>query len=230
VSEKPDQWEAEARSRIGEWITSGDFSCLAGKAALRRGLITYAALGRLGEPGTTQDLHRELERFVAEKLAPEENFATFVAVFDGPTGLTEEQFESALWEQLAHLHELDARRHDWAPDVARDPESPRFAYSVAGHPFFVVGLHEHSSRITRRAPLTALAFNSHHQFERLKQNGVYWGLQRRIREREVRLQQSINPNLGEFGEVSEARQYSGRAAEPDWRCPFHPGATETHRT
>ena len=24
-----------------------------------------------------------------------------------------------------------------------------------------------------------------------------------------------------FGETSEARQYSGRATEPEWQCPFH---------
>ncbi|KWT61174.1 hypothetical protein ADL21_14960 [Streptomyces albus subsp. albus] len=183
--------------------------------------MTYAAPGPLGERGTTAALHRRLERFVAEGLAEKENFASFIAVFDGPTGLTEEQFESALWQQLTDLHELDRERYGWAPEASQDPESPQFAYSVAGHPFFVVGLHGGASRITRRSPRTALAFNSHHQFERLKENGVYWGLQRRIRERELRLQQSLNPNLSDFGEVSEARQYSGRAAGPGWGCPFH---------
>ncbi|MBB5935024.1 guanitoxin biosynthesis heme-dependent pre-guanitoxin N-hydroxylase GntA [Streptomyces zagrosensis] len=222
MSEYLDQREAAVRSLIGEWIKGDSFSCLAGKASLRRDLITYAVLGPLGEQETTVALHGELEKFVAEGLSPQEDFATFITVFDGPTGLTEEQFESALWQQLADLHAWDSQRYAWAPEADRDPNSPRFAYSVAGHPFFVVGLHDQASRITRRSPLTALAFNSHHQFERLKKTGVYGGLQRRIREREVRLQEGINPNLGEFGQVSEARQYSGRAAEPDWSCPFHP--------
>jgi hypothetical protein len=35
------------------------------------------------------------------------------------------------------------------------------------------------------------------------------------------LQGSLNPNLADFGEQSEARQYSGRATEADWVCPFH---------
>ncbi|MGX8903834.1 guanitoxin biosynthesis heme-dependent pre-guanitoxin N-hydroxylase GntA [Streptomyces netropsis] len=222
MSDYLDPREAEVRSLVEAWIKDDSFSCLAGKAALRRDLITYAALGPLGERDTTVALHQQLERFVAEDLSPQENFATFITVFDGPTGLTEEQFESVLWQQLADLHELDRERYAWAPEAAQDPRSPQFAYSVAGHPFFVVGLHDGASRITRRSPLTALAFNSHQQFERLKANGVYWGLQRRIRERELRLQQSINPNLSEFGEVSEAQQYSGRAAELGWKCPFHP--------
>lgn len=222
-----DQREADVRALIGEWIKGDSFSCLAGKAALRRDLITYGVLGALGAAGTTAALHRALEDFVTEALTPEENFATFIAVFDGPGGLSEEEFEAALWQQLTDLHALDRQRYDWAPEADRDPGSPRFAYSVAGHPFFVVGLHDRASRITRRSPYTALAFNSHHQFERLKVSGVYQGLQRRIRERELRLQRSINPNLGEFGQESEARQYAGRATEPGWSCPFRPhGATE----
>jgi FPC/CPF motif-containing protein YcgG len=42
-----------------------------------------------------------------------------------------------------------------------------------------------------------------------------------VREREIALQGSLNPNLADFGERSEARQYSGRAVEDQWRCPFH---------
>ncbi|MEV5945404.1 guanitoxin biosynthesis heme-dependent pre-guanitoxin N-hydroxylase GntA [Streptomyces sp. NPDC051993] len=217
-----DAGESDVRSLINEWIQGDDFSCLAAKAAVRRGLLTHAELGPLGSVDTTAVLHQALERFVTERLDPAENFATFVAVFDGPTRLSEQEFERALWGQLTALHEYDSRRYAWAPGVAHDPESPHFAYSVAEHPFFVVGLHGAASRISRRFPLPALAFNSHQQFGRLKESDVYYGLQQRIREREMRLQQSINPNLSEFGEASEARQYSGRPAEAEWECPFRP--------
>ena len=36
------------------------------------------------------------------------------------------------------------------------------------------------------------------------------------------LQGTINPNLADFGDASEARQYSGRAVEANWTCPFRP--------
>jgi len=41
-----------------------------------------------------------------------------------------------------------------------------------------------------------------------------------IRKRELNLQGSINPMLSDYGNASEARQYSGRVVEKDWRCPF----------
>ncbi|MEU6895421.1 YqcI/YcgG family protein [Streptomyces sp. NPDC046557] len=60
------------------------------------------------------------------------------------------------------------------------------------------------------------------QFRRLVENGVYEGLQRRIRDRELRLQDSINPNLAEFGESFEVRQYCGMWTDAYGHCPFAP--------
>ena len=176
----------------------------------------------MGAEDSTQAIYGVLQEFVHHRLAPTENFQTLVAVFSGPLDVPESEFEKILWQQLADLHEIDREFHDWAPDVDADPDSKEFGFSLIGHPFFVVGLHNRSSRITRRFPWPALAFNSHHQFRRLKENGTFEGLKKKIREREIRLQQSINPNLADFGEESEARQYSGRAVEPAWMCPIFP--------
>ncbi|MGW7275024.1 guanitoxin biosynthesis heme-dependent pre-guanitoxin N-hydroxylase GntA [Streptomyces sp. NPDC054864] len=207
---------------LEDWISGDGFSCLAAKAALRRENLTHVELGKMGSSESTADLHTAVSDFVREQLSPEENFATLVAVFSEPAELTEPEFDELLWQQLADLHVVDvARGHSWAPDVERDPASPHFGFSLAGHPFFVVGMHSGASRASRRFERPAIAFNSHHQFRRLKESGVYYGLQRRIRQREMRLQQSINPNLADFGDASEARQYAGSATGEQWRCPFH---------
>ncbi|HSP45414.1 MAG TPA: YqcI/YcgG family protein, partial [Chthoniobacterales bacterium] len=64
--------------------------------------------------------------------------------------------------------------------------------------------------------------NPHEQFERLRADGKWKRMQETIRSRDVELQGSINPMLSDFGEQSEARQYSGRAVEDDWKAPFKP--------
>jgi FPC/CPF motif-containing protein YcgG len=64
-------------------------------------------------------------------------------------------------------------------------------------------------------------FNAHHQFEKLREEGRYARMQEVIRCRERNLQGTLNPNLADFGTSSEARQYSGRPVEEEWRCPFH---------
>src|SRR5690606_216072 len=71
-----------------------------------------------------------------------------------------------------------------------------------------------------RFPWPALVFNSHRQFEQLRADGRYRKMQGVIRERDRALQGDINPNLADFGDISEARQYSGRATEPGWQCPL----------
>ena len=44
-----------------------------------------------------------------------------------------------------------------------------------------------------------------------------------IRRRDVELQGSINPMLADHGQISEGRQYSGRAVGPAWCAPFAAG-------
>jgi FPC/CPF motif-containing protein YcgG len=53
-----------------------------------------------------------------------------------------------------------------------------------------------------------------------KIQGKYTSMQDAIRTRDTALQGSVNPVLARFGESSEAVQYSGRAANGAWKCPF----------
>lgn len=125
-----------------------------------------------------------------------------------------------MWDQLKFLHEADDQ--PWDRHVSSDPQDDRFSFSLAGRAFYVVGLHPNSSRTARQAPFTALAFNLHWQFEKLREMGAYQRVRDTIRRRDVKLQGSINPMLEDFGSSSEARQYSGRRAGADWKCPFRP--------
>ncbi len=123
--------------------------------------------------------------------------------------------------QLQRLHECDDPETDWDPSVSDDSDDPMFSFSFAGHAYFIVGLHAHSSRISRSFRWPTLVFNPHSQFGQLRGEGRFKRIQQAIRARELAVQGSINPNLADFGERSEARQYSGRAVEELWRCPFH---------
>jgi hypothetical protein len=213
--------EEELRRFIAD---DGRFTCLGARAALRREALHVLVLDELGSPAATPVLHEALLRLIRDELCPERDFVTLVAIFQAPAHLDEESFDDCLWAQLQDLHDLDARDYPWASEVESDPASARFGYSVGGHPFFVVGMHPNASRTSRRFRLPALAFNSHHQFDQLKALGQYQTLKRRIREREMRVQGSLNPNLADFGDQTEARQYSGLAVDDDWKCPFNPQA------
>ncbi len=65
-----------------------------------------------------------------------------------------------------------------------------------------------------------MVFNLHAQFETLREMGRYDRLRETVLERDLALNGSTNPMLARFGEISEARQYSGRVVDGQWKCPF----------
>ena len=203
------------------FVEDESFPCLAGKGSLRRDQCTVRAYGELGTREAARAMASELSSFVSATPNDGTGLRSFVAVFAAAAPPDELEFERALWRQLQYLHDIDPASGTWDPTVSADPESAEFSFSFAGRALFVVGVHPASSRLARRFEWSALAFNPRAQFERLRAEGRFERLRAMVRERDVALQGTTNPNLADFGEASEARQYSGRAVEPEWRCPFH---------
>ncbi|MGL5818258.1 MAG: guanitoxin biosynthesis heme-dependent pre-guanitoxin N-hydroxylase GntA [Phycicoccus sp.] len=207
---------------LEEMIAHREYPCLGARSVFRRDAVTTVVLDDLTDtaPGGSLDrLGTELRRYVG-RVDTDGDLVSFVASFRGPVPAGEHDFEAALWRALQHLHDHDDR--PWAEGVASDPDDPHFAFSVAGTAFFVVGLHPNASRVARRAPLPTLVFNLHGQFERLRADSRFPRMRDAIRRRDEDLQGSLNPMVADYGEASEARQYSGRAVPPGWAPPFMP--------
>lgn len=208
------------RGRLRSWILGPRFSCLGAKAAFRRGTHRIGIYGPLGSADATAALASDLRAF-GEQTRSEDELSTFVASFLGPAPEDELAFEALLWTQLQDLHDTHDGAMGWDPNVSPDPEDPYFGFSFGENSFFVVGLHPESSRTTRQFEWPTLVFNPREQFDRLRERGQYGRFVEVIRQRELALQGSLNPNLADWGTRSEARQYSGRAVEDGWVCPFH---------
>lgn len=218
--------EQRIRHAFNAFVGDARYPCLAAKGLERRNDYQLEVYGALGSHAASRTLAAGLEAFVRRSEhsgQSEETLTAFVAVFAGWRPGSERRFERRLWTQLQRLHDRDDPSSRWDPSVSDDPADPRFSFSFAGSALFVIGLHPDSSRLARRFAWPTLVFNPHAQFERLRRQGQFDRLRDRIREREVALQGSLNPNLADFGERSEARQYSGReTTDGGWRCPFHP--------
>lgn len=219
----PSTFTRVAHDAIRSFVLDERYPCLGAKASLNRDSYRFGAYAKLDDDDVTQGLMRDLFAFVTERAGMGDTFTSFIAVFRESVPGGELGFEAALWSQLQRLHALDKRFYAWDTRVSDDPANPEFSFSIAGNAFFVIGLHPQATRDARRFGWPALVFNAHIQFENLKETGKFEGLQTRIRERDTALQGSINANLADFGHHSEARQYSGREVESDWKCPFHKG-------
>jgi uncharacterized protein len=212
------------RGAFNAFVADPRYPCLAAKGLAGRDDYQLHVYGSLGSAPASRALAADLGSFArdAQQRAGDDPLTAFVAVFPDRPPRGEAAFERRLWTQLQRLHDRDDPRPGWDPSVSDDPGDPHFAFSFAGCALFVIGLHPDSSRLARRFAWPALVFNPHAQFERLRREGLFERLRDRIRERDVALQGSVNPSVADFGEDSEARQYSGRdTTNRSWRCPFH---------
>lgn len=202
-------------------IAESSFPCLGAKSALARGTLKVLACHSLTSTWDDLRVHRELLAWAADYALEPGGLRSLAVVFEGPLDLDEAAFERAMWKRIQSFADKD----HWLglpydTRVSADPDDPHFSLSFGGEAFFVIGLHPNASRPARRFPAPTLVFNLHDQFEKLREEGRYEKMRQRIVERDCDLAGAPNPMLARFGEVSEARQYSGRLVGPEWRCPF----------
>jgi uncharacterized protein len=204
-------------------IADQDFPCVGAKAALARRQIKVVVARSIDSAWDDLPIHAALMAFVEDYRREDKMFQSLAVIFEGPRHLDEVSFEAALWDRIQSVSDKDAwLGQDYDKRVSPDPANPHFSLSFAGEAFFVVGLHPRASRPARRFVAPVMVFNLHDQFERLRADGRYETLRRSILERDEAFAGSVNPMLARHGEISEARQYSGRVVEPAWRCPYTP--------
>lgn len=218
-------WQHEAQERLQSLlfahVEDKHFPCVGAKAALARGTLRTLACNAIDSAWDDVRIHDALMHWAEEYKKDPQLYRSFAVIFEGPVDLDEPSFEAALWKRVQSLSDKDVWRGQSYDDrVSSDPENPHFSLSFGGEAFFIVGLHPHASRPARRFERPALVFNLHDQFERLREERKYEGMREKILTRDERLAGSRNPMLAAHGESSEARQYSGRIVDPDWKPPF----------
>lgn len=201
------------------FIVAENHPCIMANTVFSMNQFQLKTYSKLGSKNTAIAMLEDIQDYIDDYDFDSKSFESLIAVFPEMEIETEVEFENLLWRQLQFINEKD--ECDWDPKVSDDPDDPNFSFSIHGHAFYIVGMHPKSSRIARRAPYPTIVFNLHSQFEELREMGAYHKVRDKIRERDKALQGSINPVLKDFGESSEARQYSGRNVGEKWKCPFH---------
>lgn len=219
VNSAQDQLQRSIVKHIGQ----SDFPCVGAKSALAGGGLTILPAGAISAAEDDLRIYDALLRLSTTDGTELQGFRSLAVIFAGPQGLDEPAFETALWRKLGTLLAEDRRRgYAYAPGFSDNPDDPHFALSFAGQAFFAVGLHPQASRKARRLPFPAIMFNPHDQFERLRSEQKYERMREVILTRDAELDGEANPMIARHGDISEARQYSGRAVGSDWTCPLGP--------
>ena len=218
-------WEHEAQERLQAMLYAHvgerDFPCVGAKSALTKGTLRVLACNAIDSGWDDVRIHDALLEWAQAYRKERGMYRSFAVVFDGPTDLDETGFERALWSRVQSLSDKDVwRGQQYDERVSANPDNPHFSLSFGGEAFFIVGLHPHASRPARRFDRPALIFNLHDQFERLRAENKYEGMREKIMTRDEAIAGSRNPMLSRHGDASEARQYSGRIVDDDWKPPF----------
>lgn len=201
-----------------QFILEKDHPCIMAQTVFKMDQVDFHTYEDFGSQQTARALFKDLRKYIEKYDFESNEFFTFLAVFIEDQEYSEKEFEEKLWQQLQFLHDEDPL--DWDPTVQSDTQDPDFSFSLGGKAFYIVGMHPNSSRKSRQTPFTAIAFNLHWQFEKLREMNTYHTVRDKIRERDSLLQGDINPMLEDFGSQSEANQYSGRKVGEEWKCPF----------
>ena len=204
------------------------YPCVAARAAMAQENVPCYVAGHMACPhddaGILQFVYDFIERFRKSKPG----FKSAAIIFKSPEDTTPESFDHLLWQRLQALSDLDAQKFRYDPRVNPRPSSSDFSFSLGEEAFFIIGLHPGSTRASRRFKYPAMVFNPHVQFEELRKLNRYEKLKNIVRQRDVRYSGSVNPMLADFGEASEAYQYSGRQYDGNWTCPLKPTHGESN--
>ncbi len=211
----------DAHDQLRQQIAGDHYPCIGAISVFAKKGYRFGLFPELACDSAVRAVCHDLYEFCHEFPIIDDQLITFIAMFRGPAIESEPHFEDLLWSQLQAMHALDSDFFAWDKHVDPDPKNNDFSFSIGGRAMFVIGMHSKASRLARTARYPTLVFNLHEQFERLRDRGKFESMKQVIRAREIAFQGSINPMLKNFGESSEASQYSGRAVSDNWPCPFH---------
>jgi FPC/CPF motif-containing protein YcgG len=213
----------DAHDQLSRQIAEDHYPCTGAISVFAQKGYRFGLFPELACNNAVRAVCHDLYEFCHEFPIIDDRLTTFIAMFRGPAIESEQHFEDLLWQQLQAMYAIDSDFFAWDESVDSDPENSNFSFSIGGRAMFVIGMQPKASRLARTFKYPTMVFNVHAQFERLRARGKFETMKQIIRAREMVSQGSINPMLKDFGERSEASQYSGRAVSDNWPCPFHAG-------
>lgn len=217
MGEKYENIVAEFKS----FINDKDYPCVAARAAMSRANVPCFVADHIESDEQDERILQFIYDFIAHFRNANGSLYSAAVIFRHPESISEEAYENFFWERLQRLSNLDAARHPYDCHVSLDPKDRHFSFSLGEEAFFIIGLYANSPRPSRRFKYPAIIFNPHVQFDRLRKAGQYKKMKNIVRKRDQHYSGSINPMLRDFGESSEAMQYTGRQYDAGWTCPLH---------
>lgn len=199
---------------LSQFILDKSFPCVMAKSVLNQGNLS------LHEYKSTPDMVEKIYDFIDVYRKNKKKISSFIVTFPEDEFQKFEDFENKFWDVICEMRKTDQEKYSHDRRVASDPQDERYSFSMKEEAFFILMLHPKSPRLARRFKFPTIVFNPHQQFEELRNKGLFKKVRNLIREKDKLLQGFINPMLKDFGEKSEAFQYTGRPYQMNETIPL----------
>lgn len=202
------------------FINEKSYPCVAARAAISRGHVPCFIAADIRSDKDDEGILQFIYDFISHFRNAKNSLHSAAVIFKNPEMISEEMYETFFWKRLQAWWNIDAAEFPYDQHVSADPADRHFSFSLGEEAFFIIGLHPGSPRAARRFKFPAIIFNPHVQFDHLREAGQYEKMKDIVRKRDKQYSGSINPVLHDFGETSEAMQYTGRQYDGQWTCPL----------
>jgi len=193
-----------------DFIHNKAFPCIMAKAVSKNGNLVINEEDEITSVKSIESIQNKLYQFVDSYRHSRDKLHSFVLVLNNKSYHSFDHFEKAFWFFLHSLKKLDGLHYIHDTRVSSYPDDDNFSFSIKSEAFFILALHPQSPRKSRRFSKPVIVFNPHQQFEKLRERKIFKKIQSIIRDRDKKLQGSINPMLSDFGERTEVFQYLGK--------------------
>lgn len=210
----------EVEESFKVYILAQDFPCVMAKAAIKQSKLKVLVLDDMTAKTQNQEILDALYKFIDEYRVTQETYQSFVVIFTETKIRNENHFEELFWKKLQELYDMDSKLYPYDSRVSSDPNSAKFSFSLKEEAFFVVGLNACSNRLARRFKYPTMVFNMHEQFNILREQRKFENIREVIRIKDEKLNGSVNKMLEDFGNKTEALQYTGKQYDSNWQCPL----------
>ncbi len=205
--------------KIEKFVSQKNYPCIGALKAVKTNDYRVGIYKNFGTGESSPQLFRDLNLFLEEQKASNSPYLSFWAAFPDLKYFSEDDFEKALWGELSALASMDKK--PWDPKFSSEASDKNFCFSLSGEAFFVVGLHQHSSRKSRQFEYPSLVFNLYEQFEIITRLGQYESMVQTNRKKSEAFEGDVNPMVEKYGDHWESIQFSGKQNSESWKCPFH---------
>lgn len=200
-------------------VLESPFPCLGARAAFRNQSYLFNVHADMAEAQTLHLVLADLRHFAKVRLEMDDLY-TYMVSFLEPRIITDEAaWDRFVWQFLQGLHDLDDA--PWDRRYSINPADAGFALSLAGLGQLVVTLYPGASRYARRFAWPTLIFNPPEQDRaNFPTDEEFLRFQNRIRDRDARLQGTVNPSLPPTLDDPQATGFSGAPIDASWTCPL----------